>query len=107
MGRKRDIQQIEAIAREFKMGKAEHPKLRNLLKGNWQFGTRATPWLLKKSGQLLLNSEETETDDEIKNAKQLTKESLENKEILKFEVNPENLELQLLFESDYEWLFWV
>ena len=84
------------------MSICDHPKLRNLLKGSWQFGTRATPWLLKKSGQLLLKSEEPETDDEIKNAKQLTRESLENKKILKFEVNPENLELQLLFEEDYE-----
>ncbi len=84
------------------MSRCDHPKLRNLLKGNWQFGARATPWLLKKSGQLLLKSEEPETDAEIKNAKQLTRESLENKKILKFEVNPENLELQLLFEEDYE-----
>jgi len=84
------------------MSTCEHPKLKDLQKGMWQFGTRATPWLLKKSGQLLLNSEEPETDDEIKKAKQLTSESLESRKILKFEVNPENLELQLLFEEDYE-----
>ena len=80
----------------------EHPKLQGLMKGSWQFGTRATPWLLKKLDQLLLNSEEAETDIEIKDAKKLTQESLENKKILKFEVNPDNLELQLLFEEDYK-----
>jgi hypothetical protein len=80
----------------------EHPKLQGLLKGSWQFGAKATPWLLKKAEQLLLNSEEPETDVEIKNAKKFTQESLENKKILKFEVNPDNLELQILFEDNYE-----
>jgi hypothetical protein len=80
----------------------DHPKLQGLLKGSWQLGTRATPWLLKKAGQILLDSEKPETGDEIKNAKKLTQDSLVNKKILKFEVNSDNLELQILFEDDYE-----
>lgn len=79
----------------------EHPKLQGLLKGSWQFGARATPWLLKKAEQLLLNSEEPKTDIEIKNAKNFTRKSLENKKILKFEINSDSLELQMSFEEDY------
>lgn len=80
----------------------DHPKLQGLFKGVWQFGTRATPWLLKKADQLLLDSEVPETDADIKLAKKLTQESLENKKILKFETNPDNLELRLCFEENYE-----
>jgi len=80
----------------------DHPKLQGLFKGIWQFGTRATPWLLKKADQLLLNSEVPETDADIKLAKKLTQESLENKKVLKFETNPDNLELRLCFEENYE-----
>jgi len=80
----------------------DHPKLQGLFKGVWQFGTRATPWLLKKADQLLLDSEVPETDADIKLAKKLTQESLENKKVLKFETNPDNLELRLCFEENYE-----
>ncbi len=84
------------------MSLCDHPKLRNFYKGSWRFGARATPWLLKKADQVLLNSEEPETDIEVKSAKKLTQESLENKKILKIEINPNNLELQILFEESYE-----
>ncbi len=79
-----------------------HPKLQGLFRGSWQFGTRATPWLLKKADLLLIDSEVPETDADIKLAKKLTQESLENKKILKFETNPDNLELRLCFEENYE-----
>lgn len=80
----------------------KHHKLKNLLKGSWRFGTRATPWLLKAADQLLLDSQALETEREIEKAKQLTRQSLENKKILKIEVNPVNLELRLFFEAGYE-----
>jgi len=82
----------------------EHPKLKHLQKGSWQFGTRATPWLLKKDHQTLLNSQNPETEEEVKDAKQLTRNSLENQTILKLELNSENLELQLSFTENYQLL---
>ncbi len=84
------------------MSYEDHPKLKNSLKGSWRFGVRATPWLLKNADHLLLDSEQPESDTEILAAKTLTQTSLENKKILKIEVNPENLELQLFFEEDYK-----
>jgi len=81
-----------------------HPKLRNLQKGSWRFGARATPWQLKQADKLLVDSELLESDQEIAEAKQFVRESLENQKILKIEVNPLDLTLQLLFEENYELL---
>lgn len=71
-------------------------------------GARATPWLLLRKGvqtrpddrELLLDSRQPDTDEDLKQAKELTRQTLENKKLLKLEVNPIALELHLLFEQD-------
>jgi hypothetical protein len=84
------------------MSPYSHPKLKDLRKGSWRFGVRATPWLLKQAEQIIVNSEIPESDEEILNAKKLVRQSLENKKILSLEINPHTLQLQLCFEKNYE-----
>jgi len=38
------------------MSAYNHPKLKHLRKGSWQFGTRATPWIFQQGDQVLTST---------------------------------------------------
>lgn len=83
-----------------------HPKLAHLCQGSWQFGTRATPWILKQGNQVLtsslpVNIEPEIYDTEIYNVKKVLQQ-LENKELINLVINADNISLTLLFQDDYQ-----
>ena len=82
----------------------DHPSLQELQKGSWCLRTRATPWILKQDLKILVDSEESETEDEIAIAKELVITVLTNQKLLKIATNPENLGLQLSFSEKLELL---
>lgn len=47
-----------------KLSPCDHPKLRDLLEGEWILCTRATPWRIFADQQLILDSEIPKTDEE-------------------------------------------
>ncbi|CAD5926548.1 hypothetical protein PCC9214_01004 [Planktothrix tepida] len=83
-----------------------HPKLANLRKGSWQFGTRATPWILKQGDQVLTSSLpvniDTEIDDSQIDAVKKVVQQLENKELIDLQIDDHNISLTLLFQGDYK-----
>jgi len=79
----------------------DHPKLAHLLKGSWQFGARATPWMVKHGDRVLVVTSESDTDEETQNAKVVVKQ-LENKKLLDLTVDAETIRLTLNFENHYQ-----
>ncbi len=85
-----------------KMSAYSHPKLKHLYKGSWQFGTRATPWVFKQGDQVLTSALQVNIDAEIDSVKKLLQQLLENKELINFVVDAQNISLTLLFEGNYQ-----
>lgn len=79
----------------------QHPKLTHLQRGPWGLCTRATPWKLYLDEQLLLNSENPETDQQIAEAKQITQNALQGQTLLHVALNPETLETHWSFSGHY------
>jgi len=84
-----------------KLYPCHHPKLKHLLEGEWILCTRATPWKIYADDQLILDSKIPETDEEIEQAKQLTKQKLEGKILVNLEIDGENLITRLQFDDRY------
>ncbi|MEW6499776.1 MAG: hypothetical protein AB1589_46030 [Cyanobacteriota bacterium] len=88
------------------MSAYSHPKLAHLRKGRWQFGTRATPWILKQGDRILTSSLTVDIDAEINEVEidTVKKElqQLENKKLINLLVDARNISLTLLFEGDYK-----
>ncbi len=80
----------------------QHPQLTHLQRGTWGLCTRATPWKIYHNSQLLLNSEDPETEPAITQAKELTQNTLQGKILVHLSLNPETLETRLLFSKHYE-----
>lgn len=83
-----------------------HPKLTHLRKGDWQLGTRATPWILKQGDQVLtaslpVNIDAEIDDSEIDTVKKVVQQ-LENKKLIDFVIDAHNINLTLVFEEDYK-----
>ncbi|MBS3026967.1 MAG: hypothetical protein HCA25_07685 [Dolichospermum sp. DET50] len=82
-----------------KMSAYTHPKLAHLCKGSWQFGTKATPWILKQGNQVLISSL---LENNIDNAK-LYLQQLENKKLINLMIDADNnINITLCFEGDYQ-----
>jgi hypothetical protein len=83
-----------------------HPKLAHLSKGSWQFGTRATPWVFKQGDRILTSSLSVDIDGEIDeveiDAVKKVLLQLENKELIDFAIDADNISLTLVFEGDYQ-----
>lgn len=79
----------------------DHPKLSHLLKGSWRFGARATPWTVKHGDRILVVTSESDTDQEIENAKVMVKQ-LEHKKLIDLKVDAETIRLTLSFEDHYQ-----
>ncbi|MEZ2303470.1 MAG: hypothetical protein ACBR13_17050 [Microcoleus sp.] len=81
-----------------------HPKLAHLSKGSWQFGTRATPWVFKQGDRILTSSLAVDIDGEIDeveiDAVKKVLQQLENKELIDFAIDADNISLSLVFEGD-------
>ncbi len=81
-----------------------HPKLAHLCKGSWQFGTRATPWIFKQGDRILTSSLPVDIDAEIDEveieAVKKVLQQLENKELIDFAIDADNISLSLVFEGD-------
>ena len=84
------------------MSAYNHPKLKHLCKGSWQFGTRATPWVFKQGDQVLTSALQVNIDAEIDTVKKLLQELLENKELINLVIDAQNISLTLLFEGHYQ-----
>lgn len=80
-----------------------HPKLAHLRKGSWQFGTRATPWILKQGEQVLIqiDIDAERSDLQIDALKDILRQ-LENKELINLTFITNNMGLTLVFEGDYQ-----
>jgi len=78
------------------MSAYNHPKLKHLRKGSWQFCTRATSWIFQQGDQVLTSKLQVNIDAEIDTVKKLLQQ-LENKELI-------NLVNDNFIESDY-WFF--
>lgn len=76
-----------------------HPKLAHLCKGSWQFGTRATPWVFKQGDRILTSSLPVDIDAEIDAVKKVLQQ-LENKELIDFAIDADNISITLVFEGD-------
>jgi len=79
----------------------QHPRLADLLKGSWQLGVRATPWTIKQNDQVLVITSESDTDEQIENAKEIAKQ-LEHKKLLELVVDAQTIRLTLSFEDNYQ-----
>jgi len=79
-----------------------HPKLAHLCKGSWQFGTRATPWIFKQGDRILTSSLPVEIDEVEIDAVKKVLQQLENKELIDFAIDADNISLTLVFEGDYQ-----
>lgn len=89
-----------------KMSAYSHPKLAHLRKGSWQFGTRATPWILKQGERTLTSSLsgdiDAEIDDSEIDAVKKVLQQLENKEVINLLIDARNISLTLVFQGDYK-----
>jgi len=63
------------------MSAYNHPKLKHLRKGSWQFCTRATSWIFQQGDQVLTSKLQVNIDAEIDTVKKLLQQ-LENKELI-------------------------
>ena len=83
------------------MSAYNHPKLKHLRKGSWQFGTRATSWIFQQGDQVLTSTLQVNIDAEIDTVKKLLQQ-LENKELINLVIDAQNISLTLLFEGNYQ-----
>ena len=83
------------------MSAYNHPKLKHLRKGSWQFCTRATSWIFQQGDQVLTSKLQVNIDAEIDTVKKLLQQ-LENKELINLVIDAQNISLTLLFEGNYQ-----
>ncbi|OIP68596.1 MAG: hypothetical protein AUK43_15225 [Oscillatoriales cyanobacterium CG2_30_40_61] len=83
------------------MSAYSHPKLKHLRKGSWQFGTRATSWIFQQGDQVLISTLQVNIDVDIDTIKKVLQQ-LENKELINFVIDAQNISLTLLFEGNYQ-----
>ena len=84
-----------------KLSPCDHPKLRDLLEGEWILCTRTTPWRIFADQQLILDSEIPKTDEEIEQAKQFAQEQIQGKTLVNLAINAEDLTTSLHFDDRY------